>query len=60
MVDTGLPQGTPEESPDENTSIYTGEDIKPYMEALADLGYKPEQNLPIYRQIGIVRVVVSR
>lgn len=41
LVDTGLPQGTPEESPDENTSIYTGEDIKPYMEALADLGYKP-------------------
>ena len=43
LVDTGLPAGTPEESPDENTPIYTGKDIKSYMEALADLGYKPEQ-----------------
>lgn len=43
LVDTGLPYGTPEESPDENTPIYTGQDIKPYIEALADLGYKPEQ-----------------
>lgn len=43
LVDTGLPAGTPEESPDENTPIYTGRDIKSYMEALADLGYKPEQ-----------------
>lgn len=43
LVDTGLPYGTPEESPDENTAIYTGKDIKPYMQALADLGYKPEQ-----------------
>ena len=43
LVDTGLPAGTPEESPDETTMIYTGKDIKSYMEALADLGYKPEQ-----------------
>ena len=43
LVDTGLPAGTPEESPDEKTMIYTGKDIKSYMEALADLGYKPEQ-----------------
>ena len=43
LVDTGLPSGTPEEAPDESTPIYTGKDIKPYMEALADLGYKPEQ-----------------
>ena len=43
LVDTGLPEGTPEEAPDENTAIYTGKDIKPYMEALSDLGYKPEQ-----------------
>lgn len=43
LVDTGLPAGTPEESPGENTPIYTGKDIKSYMEALADLGYKPEQ-----------------
>lgn len=43
LVDTGLPAGTPEESPDENTMIYTGKDIKSYMEALKDLGYRPEQ-----------------
>ena len=43
LVDTGLPLNTPEESPDETTMIYTGKDIKPYVVALADLGYKPEQ-----------------
>ncbi|MBQ4382740.1 MAG: MBL fold metallo-hydrolase [Oscillospiraceae bacterium] len=41
LVDTGLPEGTPEESPDEKTAIYTGHDIKGYMEALGDLGYGP-------------------
>ncbi|MBR3661854.1 MAG: MBL fold metallo-hydrolase [Alphaproteobacteria bacterium] len=43
LVDTGLPADFPEQVPDENTSIYLGETIKPYMDALADLGYKPEQ-----------------
>ena len=43
LVDTGLPAGTPEESPDETTPIYTGHDVLPYMEALAALGYAPEQ-----------------
>ncbi|MBQ6380826.1 MAG: MBL fold metallo-hydrolase [Clostridia bacterium] len=43
LVDTGLPAGTPEEAPDENSLVYTGKDISTYMEALADLGYKPEQ-----------------
>lgn len=43
LVDTGLPANFPEQVPDENTSIYIGQSIKPYMEALADLGYKPEQ-----------------
>lgn len=43
LVDTGLPSGTPEESPDENTPIYTGKDICSYMEAFRALGYKPEQ-----------------
>ena len=43
LVDTGLPQGTPEENPDENSLIYTGKDICSYMEAFAALGYKPEQ-----------------
>ncbi|MBQ9278190.1 MAG: MBL fold metallo-hydrolase [Lachnospiraceae bacterium] len=43
LVDTGLPAGTPEEVPDENSIIYTGKDICSYMEAFAALGYKPEQ-----------------
>ena len=42
LVDTGLPYGTPEETPDENTSIYTGKDISSYMDAFKELGYKPE------------------
>ncbi len=43
LVDTGLPAGTPEEVPDENSMLYTGKDISTYMEAFAALGYKPEQ-----------------
>jgi len=43
LVDTGIPAGTPEEHPDENSLIYTGKDICTYMEAFAALGYKPEQ-----------------
>ncbi len=43
LVDTGLPAGTPEEVPDENSPAYTGKDICSYMEAFAALGCKPEQ-----------------
>lgn len=43
LVDTGLPAGTPEEVPDENSPLYTGKDICSYMEAFAALGYRPEQ-----------------
>ncbi len=43
LVDTGLPAGTPEETPDETTPAFTGHDIANYMDALAALGYKPEQ-----------------
>ncbi|MCR4657445.1 MAG: MBL fold metallo-hydrolase [Lachnospiraceae bacterium] len=43
LVDTGLPAGTPEEVPDENSMLFTGKDICSYMEAFAALGYKPEQ-----------------
>ena len=43
LVDTGIPAGTPEESPDENSLSYTGKDICTYMEAFEALGYKPEQ-----------------
>ena len=42
LVDTGLPSGTPEEIPDDNTIIYTGKDISSYMDAFKELGYKPE------------------
>ncbi|MBP5515848.1 MAG: MBL fold metallo-hydrolase, partial [Bacteroidales bacterium] len=43
LVDTGLPAGTPEEVPDENSPIFTGKDICSYMDAFKALGYKPEQ-----------------
>jgi len=43
LVDTGIPAGTPEEVPDENSPIFTGKDICSYMEAFRALGYKPEQ-----------------
>ena len=43
LVDTGIPAGTPEEVPDENSMAFTGKDICTYMDALAALGYKPEQ-----------------
>lgn len=43
LVDTGLPAGTPEEAPDENSLAFTGKDICSYMEAFAALGYKPKQ-----------------
>ena len=43
LVDTGLPAGTPEEVPDENSMAFTGKDICSYMEAFAALGYKQEQ-----------------
>lgn len=43
LVDTGFPQGTPEEVPDENSLGFTGIDICSYMEALVQAGYKPEQ-----------------
>lgn len=43
LVDTGIPDGTPEENPDENSVAFTGHDIQSYMDALAGLGYKPEQ-----------------
>ena len=43
LVDTGIPAGTLEENPDENSLAFTGKDICSYMDALADLGYRPEQ-----------------
>ena len=43
LVDTGIPTGTPEEVPNENSVAFTGKDICTYMEAFRALGYKPEQ-----------------
>ena len=43
LVDTGLSPDVPEENPNQKSVIYTGQNIKSYMDALTDLGYKPEQ-----------------
>lgn len=43
LIDTGLPTGTPEETPNEDSILYTGKDICSYMEAFKALGYKQEQ-----------------
>ncbi|MBR1655877.1 MAG: MBL fold metallo-hydrolase [Prevotella sp.] len=43
LVDTGLPAGFPEEVMDEQAVAYTGKNICDYMDALAALGYRPEQ-----------------
>ncbi len=43
LVDTGIPIGTPEESPNEQSPIYTGKDVTDYMSAFKNLGYAPEQ-----------------
>ena len=43
LVDTGLPVGTPEEAPDENSVAYTGKNTKDYIRALHGAGYKEEQ-----------------
>ncbi|MBQ6433033.1 MAG: MBL fold metallo-hydrolase [Bacteroidaceae bacterium] len=43
LVDTGLPAGFPEEVMDESAMAYTGKTICDYIDALAALGYRPEQ-----------------
>ncbi len=43
LVDTGMPAEAPEQAPDEKTPIYMGRRIKSYADALAELGYRPEQ-----------------
>ena len=43
LVDTGIPAGTPEETPSADVPAYTGKDICSYMDAFKALGYKPEQ-----------------
>ena len=43
LVDTGMPSEVPDAIPDEKTLIYMGSRINSYVDALAELGYKPEQ-----------------
>ncbi len=43
LVDTGVPAGVPDQVPDETTAIYMGKRVKPYVEALAEAGFAPEQ-----------------
>ncbi len=43
LVDTGLPNEYPYPTFDEKTQIFLGTKIKNYVDALKDLGYKPEQ-----------------
>ena len=43
LVDTGLPAGFPEQVADEAALAFLGKPICDYMDALAALGYKPEQ-----------------
>ena len=43
LVDTGMPAETPDQVPDEKTLIYMGKKIENYVDALAKVGYKPEQ-----------------
>ncbi|MBP5771327.1 MAG: MBL fold metallo-hydrolase [Bacteroidaceae bacterium] len=43
LVDTGLPAGFPEGAPEESAMAYLGKTICDYMDALSDLGYKPDQ-----------------
>ena len=42
LVDTGLPDGVPNQVPDEKTAIYMGTRIQDYLDALKALGYTPE------------------
>ena len=43
LVDTGMPAEVPDAVPDEKTLIYMGNRIMNYVDALAALGYSPEQ-----------------
>ena len=43
LVDTGLPSEVPDTVPDEKTHIYVGRKIRNYTDALAELGYLPDQ-----------------
>lgn len=42
LVDTGLPVETPDFKKDPKQKIYTGEKVANFLEAMANVGYKPE------------------
>ncbi len=43
LVDTGMPAEAPDAVPDDKTPIYMGRRINTYVDALAEIGYRPEQ-----------------
>ena len=43
LVDTGMPDGFPAPAKKLGAPLYMGEKLKDYMEAFAELGYKPKQ-----------------
>ena len=43
LVDTGMPSEVPDAVPDEKTLIYMGSRVNGYVDALAAVGYRPEQ-----------------
>ena len=43
LVDTGMPSEVPDAIPDEKTIIYMGSRVNNYTDALAEIGYKPDQ-----------------
>lgn len=42
LVDTGMPDGLPDQVPDENTAIFMGNRVRNYTDALAEAGYRPQ------------------
>lgn len=43
LVDTGMPAEVPDQIPDEKTLIFMGNKVRNYVDALAELGYQPDQ-----------------
>lgn len=43
LVDTGMPDGVPDAVPDDNTSIFMGNRIEDYLDALRTAGYTPDR-----------------
>lgn len=43
LVDTGMPDGVPDAVPDDNTSLFMGNRIEDYLDALRTAGYTPDR-----------------